>query len=124
MYANLADVDYIGLSLFRDMPSAGNTNPSVQARVVLFDASLDANGGLRQLAVADFGQVSGTYRGNVTNGFSSPFNFASWLDPEPVVANTRVPEPGSTALVLVALLGLALSKRRTRACQLVSPSAV
>lgn len=105
VYGDLAAVDYMEFELLRALPTAADTNPVVQARVVLYDAAL-TGGDLVELRRLDFATTATTF---VNGTGSSVFTSAQWLDPLPVVS---VPEPPATALWLAGMLAVALRKRR------------
>ncbi len=109
----LADVDYIGLNLLRAMPTAANPNPGVRAGVAFFDAALDAEGGLLELGTFQF-DVTGTAFQTASANFSGVFTSANWLTTAADVP-PAVPEPGTYALMLLGLGGLAAAVKRGRA---------
>lgn len=106
IYADLADVDYIGLEFDRDTPAPSDPNPGVRATVVFFDAALnDAGDEPKILAEFSFDVAGKTF---LTEGQDATgvFVAGNWLVP--------VPEPASFGLCLAGLLGLgcALGRRR------------
>ena len=107
IYANLAAVDYVGLQLQRDMPTATNANPTVRATVTLYDAALDGSGDLMPLASTTFGMEGSTFQGS--GAFQSVFAAGSWVD-----AASPVPEPNALSLTLLGVVGLGTWARRSR----------
>lgn len=107
IYAVLTDVDYIALALERDAPTASNANPGVRGSVLFFDAVLnDAGDEPKILAEFTFG-VEGTTFKTEGAGASGVFVAGNWLTPV-----AAVPEPGTCALWLAGLAGLAFTPRR------------
>jgi hypothetical protein len=100
IYANLGAVDYIGLSLSRDMPTTANPSPGVKASVVFFDAALDGTGAVTELTRYTFATQGQTFQGS--GDFQGVFNAAAWITP--------VPEPTPAALLALGLGALLLRR--------------
>lgn len=106
IYADLADVDYIGLGFDRNTPTPSDPNPGVRATAVLFDASLnDAGDELKILGEFTFDVAGKTF---LTEGQDATgvFVAGSWLVP--------VPEPGSWALMALGLCAVGVIGARQR----------
>ena len=93
LVSDLSAVDYIGLSLHRDMPTSANPNPTVSATVKLFDAAVDGSGNLLSLGNISFSMEGNTFQ-NAGSQFQGVFTSASWTE------LAAVPEPGTWALLL------------------------
>lgn len=112
IFADLSQVDIIGLGFTRAAPSAGDLNPGVFATVSFFDAAFGIDGDLKELASFTFAAAGSFFLAPGDAGrFSSVSMSGNWLDTAPVVA---VPEPGTYALMLAGLAVLVLGSRRRR----------
>ena len=108
IYGDLSNVDYFGLRLYRDMPSQNDLNPSVHASVVFFDAAVDTNGDLLEIASYNFDLMGSSF---LAGNFAAPFVSSTWIEPNV----TAVPEPGTWALMGLGLAGMGLRARRRSA---------
>jgi hypothetical protein len=106
VYGNLSDVDYFSLELSRAMPTVLNPSPAVQAKVMFYDAAVDSNDELVTLGSYTFAASPQTFQGS--GDFQSVFSVVSWNTTNPV------PEPATSALMLLGLVGLGGVLRRAR----------